>query len=600
MRRWTVRAALLALLAGVWSGCGGGSEGGEADTTPPADVVEAGDQVAPDSAQPDTSTPDSVEDVPLLQFLTDDVVTAIEQSSYPIQVRAYGSQSFEAVADLALTFSLSGEGDAALDVTQATTDEGGMAEVTFSAGTAVGATYTLSASAAGAQPVSITINVMGLATGSVVVTPALHFPEQGGESLTLWVVPGVYVCGETGPLDKPANTYKEAVLASLAEPATIDGLPEGPRYAVVGLVTGADGKPVAGGCKDSFPVFSQGEPTAVTLDLQLLDVNATGTYAVEVATSFAPWVDAGLADVPAHLGAHFSDAGLAQGLHDGLFAALDEMVHTQHSGFKAAVEDCDPAADPPCDPQEWCAALMHDELDANLDQHLTNLPAWWEDLADFYDVATVLASDVRLHGEIEVKAHVFTPPAHYEYEWRPLSIELPDCGGATCLFPVADLATTTFRMELEPVDVQGTIPDHDQVAVDPLTLDLDPNRLALLVLTEILAPMVVGTHDLYGAFDAHFACQSLAPMFSTRFRTCIWAGSAEIQGLCEDWVEAYNAPLHDWLNPLATRRELTLTQALTATDADGDLVLETATGPATWSIEGAAAPLEGTSTWSRP
>jgi|GEM_PF-5729459 len=592
---WLLALGSLLLLAA----CGGGSDGTGGDDTRGGDAAEDGavDTPAPDA--PDDAAADEASDEMLvIEFVSPGDVTAIEQHVYPIQVRAYLAPSYAFAAGLAIDFALTGGGDASLDAAQVVTDENGMAEVSFSSGSSVGTTYTLTASAAGAEPISQDITIIGLAAGAAVVTPALHFTPTGGESLTLWFVPGTYVCGQTGPVDKPTDTYKEVQVTDLVTPLTVEGLPEAPRWAVVALIVKADGNPLAGGCVDDFAILAAAEPTPVTLDLALLDLNATATYAFTATTSLAPWVDPALAEIPAHLQAHFTAADLQQKLHDQMFAALDQKVHTEHAGYKADPEAC--KEDEGCDSQQWCTDLMHQELDANLSQHLANLPGPWDQLADFYDTATALASNVVLKGQVEVKAHVFAPPAHYELEIRPTSLALPDCGGPTCEWTAEELKAVLYGMEWgEPAEVWGTIADYDQVQVDAFPLAVDANRVALLVLTEVYGPMALETTDLYGWFDARFACDTLAPMFTGAFRTCTWSGTADFQEICAKLVKEYNQPLQQWLNPLATQRVPELAQQLTGADPDGNLELDSAAGSLTWTLTGGES-LAGTLTWERP
>lgn len=578
--------------------CGGGSDGnGGTDTQGGDTAVDTPSDTPGPDAPGDVAGDEATGETLVIEFVSPGDVTAIEQHVYPIQVRAYTTPSYAFAAGLAIDFALAGEGDASLDVAQAITDENGMAEVAFSAGTGVGTTYTLTASVAGASPISQDITVIGLAAGAVALTPALHFTPAGGETLTLWFVPGTYVCGQTGPTDKPADTFKEIQVTDLVTPLTVEGLPEAPRWAVVALIVKADGLPLAGGCVDDFPILAAAEPTPVTLDLALLDLNATATYAFTATTSLAPWIDPALAEIPAHLQAHFTAADLQQKLHDQMFAALDAKVHTEHAGYKADPEAC-PAET--CDGQQWCIDLLHAELDASLSQHLANLAQPWDQLSDFYDTATALASNVVLKGQIEVKAHVFAPPAHYEYELRPTSLALPDCGGPTCEWTAEELKAVLYGMEWgDPAKPWGTITEYDQVQVDAFPLALDANRVALLVLTEVLGPMALETTDLYGWFDARFACDTLAPMFTGAFRTCTWSGAADFQEICEKLVKDYNQPLQQWLNPLATQRVPELAQQLVGADPDGNLELDSAAGTLTWTVSGGAS-LEGTLTWERP
>jgi len=593
MRKLCTVVALATAL--TLAGCGGGA--GSSDDMHCCDTsFDVTDGVPPDAAT-DVADEEATGEQLVLEFVSPGDIQAIEQRVYPIQVRAYTLPDYAFATGLSVTFALSGAGDATLDPAVVATDENGMAEVSFSSGHDVGATYTLTATADGTAPITQHITIVGMATGSAVVTPALHFTPSGGESLTLWLVPGAYVCGQTGPLDKPADTYKELTVTDLASPLTIEALPEAPRWAVVALVTKADGNPLAGGCVDDFAILAQGEPTPVTLDLALLDLNATGVYAFTFTTSLAPWVDPGLAEIPQHLQDHFTAADLQQKLHDGMFAALDTKVHTEHAGYKADPDAC-PAET--CDGQEWCIDLLHQELDANLSQHLANLPGPWDQLADFYDVATALASNVVVTGTIEVKAHVFAPPAHYEYELTPKSLALPDCGAASCEWTAEQLAKVQYGITWgDPAKPQGTIADYDHVQVDAFPLALDPNRVALLVLTEVLGPQALGTTDLYGWFDARFACDTLAPMFSGAFRTCTWSGAEDFQAICEKLVKESNAPLEAWLNPLATQRVPEIGQQLTGHDPDGDLALDTADGTVTWTVSGGGAQ-GGTVTWARP
>ena len=596
----TMGTLLVLCVALSFAACGGGSDGtSSTDTTGGPETTDvAGDPDAPEACTDcgDGSLTD--EDV-VLEFLSPGDITAIEQHVYPIQIRSYRVPSYEPTRYLKVQFALSGDGDATLDPTEVRTDDNGMAEVSFSAGTTVGAVYTLTVTAEDAAPVTQTITIVGLATGSAIVTPVLHFTPEGGESMTLWMVPGTYVCGQTGPLDKPADTFKEIQVTDLTTPLTIEALPEAPRWAVVALIDKADGNPLASGCVDDFAIVAQGEPTPVTLDLAKLDLNATATYAFTFTTSLAPWVDPALADIPTHLQEHFTAATLQQTLHDGFFQALDQKVHTEHAGYKASAEACPEGTDPAiC--QQWCVDLIHAELDANLAQHLANLPGPWDQLADFYDVATALASTVQLTGQIEVKAHVFAPPAHYEYEIRPTALTLPDCGAASCTWTAEALKDVQYGMEWgDPAKEQGTIGNYDQVQVDAFALPVDANRVALLVLTEVLGPQALGTTDLYGWFHARFGCDTLAPMFSGDFRTCTWSGAEDFQAICDDLVDEYNAPLEAWLNPLATQRVPELGQQLTGHDPDGNLEIDTADGTVTWTVPGGGS-LDGTVTWARP
>ena len=596
MRRLCTLVTLAAAL--VLAACGGGSEGGDGrDAQGDVAVPDA----SSDDARPDLGG-DTLADVPagetlVLEFVSAGDVSVVENSSYDLQVRAYYTPSYAFAVGVPITLSLAGEGDAQLTVAICTTDDNGMCEAGFHSGSTVGAVYTLTASADGAASISQTLTVVGMATGTLIVTPALQFAPQGGETLTLWLVPGTYICGQTGPLDKPTDTHKELQVTDLVTPLTIEALPEAPRWAVVALVTRADGNPLAGGCVDDFAILAEGEPTEVTLDLAKLDLNATGTYAFTATTSLAPWIDPGLAEIPAHLQAHFTADTLAQTLHDGFFAALDAKVHNEHAGYKPDLTAC---PEDTCDGQQWCIDLIHQELDQSLAQHLANLPQPWDQLADFYDVATALASKAVLSGQVEVKAHVFAPPAHYEYEVRPLLLSLPDCGAASCQWTAEALKSVQFGMEWgDPAAVQGVIVDTDKLSVDVFPLALDPNRVALLVLTDVLGPQAFGTSALLDWFDARFACDTLAPMFSGAFRTCTWSGAEDFAAICADLVDGYNQPLKDWLLPLATQRVPELGQSLVGHDPDGNLELDSADGTLIWSLPGVDA-LEGTLTWERP
>ena len=130
-------------------------------------------------------------------------------------------------------------------------------------------------------------------------------------------------------------------------------------------------------------------------------------------------------------------------------------------------------------------------------------------------------------------------------------------------------------------------------------MPVDANRVALLVLTEVLGPQALGTTDLYGWFHARFGCDTLAPVFSGDFRTCTWSGAEDFQAICDDLVDEYNAPLEAWLNPLATQRVPELGQQLTGHDPDGNLEIDTADGTVTWTVPGGGS-LDGTVTWARP
>lgn len=595
---------LLALVALALAACGGGSgENTGNDTSTQEDSGQDAGSETDETDVPGETASDTPEGETLvLEFVNGPSVTVTTGTAPDVQLRAYYVPSYAFGAGVTVTFSLAGEGDASLGATTAVIDENGMGDVSFAAGTTVGAAYTLTAKAAGAADVTLALQVVGLLTGSVIVTPTLHFTPEGGETLTLWFVPSTtYVCGQTGPTDKPADTYKEVQVTDLASPLTVDGLPEAPRWSVVALVTKANGNPLANGCVAGFVIETEAAPTPVTLDLALLDLNATATYAFTATTSFAAWIDPGLAEIPAHLQAHFTAADLQQKLHDQMFAALDAKVHTEHGGYKADPVECPAEPSGTCDDQQWCLDLIHAELDANLAQHLANLPGPWDQLTDFYDVATALASNAVLKGQIEVKAHVFAPPAHYELAVRPTSLALPDCGAATCEWTAEQLKAVLYGQDWgEPAKTTGTITEYDRVDVDAFPLALDANRLALLVLTDVLGPAAFGTPDLYDWFDARFGCDSLAPMFSGAFRTCIWSGTADLQALCDDLVHDYNVPLQQWLNPLATQNEAQVTQTLTGTDPDGDLELDAAAGTISWTRPGGGAPLEGTLTWTRP
>ena len=64
------------------------------------------------------------------------------------------------------------------------------------------------------------------------------------------------------------------------------------------------------------------------------------------------------------------------------------------------------------------------------------------------------------------------------------------------------------------------------------------------------------------------------------------------------------------LNPLGSQRLVGARQAVTGVDADGDLVLDSAVGAATWQVyvegeegpvpDGGAPAIGGTSAWRRP
>lgn len=583
------------------SACGGDEGGGAGDSTTSdgvqADATSETDLGGADVIETDAETAgETAGETLVLEFLTEAQVTAVEMHSYPLQLRAYRLPDYAAATEVAVTLQIEGAGDASLAPLELVTDEYGMAETVLDAGSG-GHEYTVTASAPGATSASIDVTVVGLATGAIQVTLANDYSLEGGEQLTLWVVPGNYVCGETGPLEKPGATYRELVTDDLGSVLRVDELPEGPKWSIVGLVNAADGSPLAGGCVDGFAIYAGGEDTAVTLDLRLLDMAATQIYDFEITTSLAPWVDPALAEIPGKLEAHFTDPGLPQVFHDELFARLDAKVHTEHAGFKANPEACD--VDAGCDSQDWCTTLMNDELDAVLAAHFGAFTNPWADFADLYDTATVLVSNTVLRGEVEITAHLYNPPEHYELELRPMELSFPDCGGATCTFSAEELSQVLFALPVEAADAEATIQDYNKLAVDAVSLALDPNRLVMLVLSDVFGPISLGDNALYEHFDAYFACQALSTSFSADFRTCIWSGAEEIALICDDIVEETNDPLRAWMNPLGSQREISLSQSLSGVDADGDLVMDEAAGDGTWTLEGGDT-LTGAMTWTRP
>ena len=603
MRKLVIIFAMFFLFACGGDGGDGGGGGGGSDAGATDGVT--GDGAAPaDAAGDGASQPDQGEEAPLvLAFVGGDKMQAYEQTDYEISVMAYRAEVF--VVDVSLAVALSGAGDASLGADVVVTNESGMADIPFHSGTTLGVTYTLTVTGPGGEEVSMEIEIAGIETGDLAVTPSAHFPLEGGERLWVQVVAGDFVCGETGPMEDitPADGEQaELELDDLASPFTVEGLRRGPQYAVVALVYDGDGQPLGSGCTAGFQILPD-QVTAVTLDLTLLDMALTDTYAVDLAVDLSAWIDPGLADVAGLIEGHFTAAALPGSLHDLLFAAIDEMVHTQHNTFKQP--EC-----PEGQECEACVDLIHRELDERIAAHLEALGNPWTGLSDLWSLANTLLASTVVSGTVEVTSHIYAPPEHYELRYEPVSLSFTDCAAATCSFSREALAAALFSIPLMEADMEGSVSDYDQVAIDPIVLDLDPNRLVMLVLSDILAPSVFGTNDLYQIFDEHMACAELSPGFSEDFYTCIWSAPSVMTELCDGAVTEVNAGLMASLNPLGSQRLIGATQAVTGVDADGDLVLDSAAGVSSWQtyVEGGEGPIpdggvpaiEGTSVWGRP
>jgi hypothetical protein len=416
-----------------------------------------------------------------------------------------------------------------------------------------------------------------------VVTLDPQVPAAGGEQARVMAVHGLFLCGQTGPLETPAETVAQYTVSDLATVVTFEALPQGPKYSVVALVKGADGTPVAYGCVDGLAIYPEGT-TEATLSLPRIALTLTASYLDSVSVDLNPWLDPQLDQVPAKLEAHFGDATMPATFRGQLTEMVRKAVQAQ--GYPDLKEECKP--------------LLEANLDSLIPAHFQSLPDPWSQFEAYPAMMHAMLATATLRATVKVEEHVFAAPEHYRLSFTPLEVVLSDGAGTARSISAAAAVQATWGIEWQAAEPQATVTEHNHLNIDSVVVDVDPNRLALLVLTEVLGAEALGTADLFKALRDHFRCDQLAAGVTVEVQTCTKIPQADYAAMCGQIVTELNQPLVDWLTPLGTQRSLTLGQAPIAADADADLVMDTASGESTWAIEGGAAQLVGTAVWSRP
>ncbi|GEM_PF-5884613 len=565
-----IRSARFAVIAALFLlafACGGGDSGSGGDKdAAPQDLGQDGEEgeIAVDTQEEDTAPPCPTTWV--LEFMgVEDGMTVEATRSYTIQARIYDSKELTFIADQVVEFAVTGDGDGALEQTEAMTDEYGTAQVQFNAGTSEQATYKITASNRCTEDVTITLNSVAPEQGTFVVTIEVS-PELTAISpdlqITLYMDNSMPMCGGFNFIEPTG------VPVPVAEGQTVveyDDALASSAYLVVGRAVDGKGMPVGGGCVEGVFVLPD-RTQEVALLLEPLDFNPVGSYDATVTADVTALVPEALRDPGAELHAVLEDAPeiIAQRIIDELLPYFPEGLPTVCNenevdipkeitdSVKMGLGQSFPPAPFPAMAQGSAAILAQALASAKLNMNMTVQPK-------------------QADGRYPTKLHLFEVV---------MSATLP-CG-AEC----SDLLTIPFdkfkggEVLLDWNDVESfmTTSNMEEWALPEYEVSLRPGKLFMLAFLTMVLPAYGLPDSVDEAIGPLFNCSSLVAGISFQTVTCLNKNLQFLSDACQMAVTDIRLEYFNRFSSLLAEQMIKGTFGGQMLDANNDLKADSLSG----------------------
>ena len=563
---------LLSLFIVVAMGACAGGDGSSYGGTPGDDTAGRGD-VAADAPGPgdlaDIETGGECAAPLVLELFNAESPMVLEvDREYTIQARVYNPVIADTPEGEAVSFALTGEGDAQFTETSADSDGFGVASVTLSTGTQSPATYGLHIDTPCAEGIDVALDVQPHATGTILLTITVGAAVQDPGKIASF---GVYVshaamlCAATDPTD-PAPEMVLTTLDAGNSQLLMEDAVAGPGYTI--MVVGYDdtGLPLAAGCGEGISVFADKE-TSVEVTLGPLQISPAGTYQLTLTPDFgaltagqAPGWSAALA---AGLDAVDDDVKIA--VLEGILVWMDDGVIPEHCDDVGLEIDASVEA--------WVADNMP--------------PAWAAGLVDLEAPLMDLLEDPEVGVSLNIVGGGFGGDCAATLDIK--SVRFDGAGGAV-EFLEDQFETGEAWLKAEDSEVTCEVTSENKLLFHEFGLHVNPGRFLLFAFVNVVLPDVAdGATSVMDLFTGHFDCAEMLAGVQQSTLTCINRPMSELVADCED---AVFAALDDYLGLAAipaAEQMLQVSASAAMVDDDKDLAADALDGEFTgaWILDGA-------------
>lgn len=417
-----------------------------------------------------------------------------------------------------------GDGDIRLDAPTVYTDDEGTAPNQLDVGELTGE-LTVRASYTGAEPVDFDVTVTEVPEGDLLV----DFDYADADLLALSdlevrLFDSTHVeCDFIVPYTAPDTSH----IDENSVPSTDDGVPfyelaVDRGYTVSVTALGPEDQISAHGCMEAIELDGD-QTTEITVDLALLDLGPTGSYAIE-----STWDMTEAVAAAGPVGQAISDVfdwisdptGMAADYMVGL--AVDWVCNNYGStacGYAQDAED-----------DGTLQSMLSDFLDDQISNIgiLSDFQSMADDLTEAVEnmhVDSLLTIDNKAVGEGELSGTDV---------WTGVSFQWPIGCTSNCQDVEFGLGSDTDFGAIE-AQWDGRLTDYDRLEIDPHEMTVPYGQFITLILNDVLIPALTNDNadDLTGAFE-YLLCDNLDSLEVTVFGYTIDFGSSTLQGFCYD------------------------------------------------------------------
>jgi len=477
----------------------------------------------------------------------------------------HGSTAPDVLVDFEIIENISdniGGGDGQLTSKSVYSDEEGLVENTFYAGTIGSTHYTVKLSALGAEDRYLDIQVVGQPSGDLEVLLGYEGPINVN-TIKVRLMPKSFNCGTFNPTYNIQGALFEKTVLSIDAKPYFSGLTGGAHFTLVATAKSPAGSLAAAACKDGVFVTAN-ETNTTTLNLYLLPLNPAGNYDVENVFDFTKALPemGTVGEVIQGVVTLFNDPGKF---------LIDQIKKLVKQFIGEAIT-------------EIAFGLFEDELaDVITDWVKNDSPSWVQDFFTIGDDLTQVVDHLQLLSVLKISKltnDYYVQGIQYwnaivlqwKYGCDPNAPDFEQCG--VYEFSMEEFNNTQFPQDILEGQFTASIVNYDQLYIDNHVIKLSYGKLILFVLNEMILKTLTGENTLKGAAIKFVNCDGIANSFSNGVLDAIGITEEKLADSCKSVVGFMVAPLENWIGELALDSQLRLQGHCTMADSTDDLVVD--------------------------
>ncbi len=501
-------------------------------------------------------------------FGIDDGMTIETGEQMLVQARIFDGVLGQVIEGAPVVFSLAGDGDAKLLETSVLTNDLGVASVTLDTGHDLGVDYQLTVTNPCVAALTLSLTTVAPEQGTFMVTFSLA-PELtelwGTLDIVAYANNTIPLCGGVNFTSPPGQGTP---LPAGGETVEFTQVQANAGYVVFGVAYNADGVPVGGGCTEGVSVLPD-KTTEVAVAIEALAMNPAGGYQLTL-------------EVPVKdlLGDQWLDAGaVVQSLMDTAGTTIgNKVLDDILIFFPDGLPDCgdiDAAED------------IQGSIDAGLSTMDSALTDWVAANADNW--LTELTQEVVITGKLMVEETAQNQV--WSAKWTVESVRFAgtiECGEADCtswqLFTPESFTLGDAHIELDQEVLELSATGFDTLEVLPYQLPIEPGKLALFALTNIVLRKQGLDNELVTLFTQSFSCSTLLSKVTAQTIACLNKPQNGFIESCDAAVAGMATAFYNELAAYTTDQVLDGGGTLTSADGNNDLTVDGLSGTLTGDV----------------